>query len=138
MIQSGMNRDKDFLLKQIKDEKICGAITASLLPQRVSFASPDMIIAANEKGFPISANPTWNACYNALFGTYTLTKFDIQNNPDVDKNNTPRDCAYYFELASGTVYYPDTSVYFTVDYVGKATFPAGYIVAPQSTVAGNL
>lgn len=134
---SAMGYDTDFLVKQLLDETLCDAISAARRPQIVAVATPDILIPLDAEGDPMSMNPTWNACYKTLFSGYMLKKEDIRNNPDKDKDGTPRDCAYYFELSSQTAYFPDYSIYITVDGEGNVAFPAGYAVDKRTTVAAK-
>ena len=127
----------NYIADQLPDTSLCADITASLRPQYVAFDVPTQIIAVDAKGNARSKNQTWNACYDAYFEGYALTKEDIRENEQVDKDGTPRDCAYYFNLAAKTAYYPDYSIYLTIDGEGNVTPPAGYVLAETTTVAAK-
>ncbi len=125
----------NYIADQLPDTSLCADITASLRPQYVAFDAPAKVIPVDAKGNVRSANRTWNACYDAYFEGYALTKEDIRENEQVDKDGTPRDCAYYFNFSAQTVYYPDYSIYLGIDGEGNVTPPAGYVLAQNVKVA---
>ena len=118
----------DFILAKLRDTSLCADISASLLPQKgaPSVADTPMYLGAN--GFPLSRNPTWMACFEAEYANRVLIKEDIKNNPDKDKDGTPRDCAYYHANSSNIWYHPELKIYFTYNpQNGSYKMPSGYV-----------
>lgn len=147
-LADALGRNRDFLMVQLQDATLCDEITASLRPQPQAAAAPDILVTVNEHGYPVSSNSTWNACFEAAYGSRVLTRMDIVNNPDAkweyaftktrkDKA-TPPGCAHYNANSSQVWYFPDTSVYFTFDSkTNVAQFPVGYALQQQTSVAGK-
>ncbi len=116
-----MGRPVQTIIDALLDPTLCSDISASLLPGKPVAAAAPTAIPVNKDGFPVSTNATWNRCFEATYGKYVLTKFDIQGNPDKDKDGTPRDCAYYNPNQDGIWNFPY--------YTGKAwmtQFSFGY------------
>lgn len=138
-VQQFGNAKPEAILALLSDAEYCEEYTAQRRPAvTVAVAAPTLIIV-NEQGFPVSGNATFNACFAALNGNGMLTKEDIRNNPDVDKDGTPRDCAYYNASSTGFWRMPDHGgVYVSYDRdTGTLTVPRGFATVARVKVASN-
>ena len=122
-----LNRDTDMIFDALTDPAFC---PRPLVQKHALIAhQPLTPFHVNSEGYPVSSNPTWNAC---ITGRVTLE--DIRNNPDKDRKGVSRDCGYYRSEKSWR--HPDLQIYFTWDRETKEIgLPEGYeIVAEKQLV----
>lgn len=139
-----MGRNASNIFIALTNTRLCSTISASLLPSATATATLPTVIPTDKQGMPVSQNLTWNACVRAIIGNASLSKEDIQSNPDVDKNGTPRSCSYYHPSTVAWNYpefngkYWITKFSFTYDATTKTyDLPAGYVLQVPGTVASK-
>ncbi|HVW67314.1 MAG TPA: LamG domain-containing protein, partial [Candidatus Peribacteraceae bacterium] len=117
VLATEMGKSQDAILSALKDSNFCPQPT-----QRTAAAVQPIAFHVNAAGYPVSSNPTWNAC---IQGNVTLQ--DIRNNPDKDSHGNGLDCASYHN--DNLWRQPDLNMFFTWDPKTKTvTLPSGYVV----------
>lgn len=123
VLSEQMNHSEEDILESLRDSSFCDfQATAKTKVATATTALPFLVSSA---GYPLSENPTWNAC---VTGKVTLQ--DIRNNPDKDKHGRGRSCATYHTGNMWT--HPDLDIFFTWNSkTKKITLPDGYVINQQ-------
>lgn len=118
-----INHSADDILESLKDSTFCDYQATA--KTKVAAAAKPLPFLVSAAGFPLSDNPTWNAC---VTGKVTLQ--DIRNNPDKDKHGRGLSCATYHTGNMWT--HPDLKIFFTWNSkTKKITLPEGFAIEKQ-------
>lgn len=122
-----LHGDVDMILDALQDGDLCDLHAQAVIDTDHNRESIPFIV--NAAGFPVSTNPTWNAC---ITGQATLA--ELRANPDKDEDGFARDCSDYHTKNSW--YHPDLHLFFTFDRKFRVvTVPSGYVVQREQAVS---